>query len=179
MRLFVAVLLAAWLAGCAAPGQPPAQRADFAADGRLAIRGEIDGNKVSETANFRWKRSGERTEVELGSPLGETQARLTFDAGGAELIDSRGTVRQAGDADALLFDATGYAIPVTPLRWWLEGKPAPDAPLSDDATDAAGARRFAQAGWQVSLGAPSPLYPKLIQLKRDALDVRIAVTDWP
>lgn len=172
--LAAAVLL---LAGCATP--PPATHIDFAADGRLALRGELDGQKVAETASFRWRRSGEHAEIELGSALGETQARLAFDPQGAEFTDSKGNKLQAPDAESLLQGTTGYTIPVTPLRWWIEGRTAPDLPVSDDQTASDGSRRFAQAGWQVSFGAPAPQYPKLIQLKRDALDVRIAITEWP
>ena len=177
MRGVLLTLLALLLAACAVPQRTTP--VDFAADGRLALRGEIDGNKVAETANFRWRRSGERAEIELGSPLGDTQARLTFDPHGAELVDAKGNKRAAADAETLLYQATGYALPVSPLRWWIEGRTAPDWPTSDDETSDDGTRHFAQAGWQVSFGVPSPQYPKFIQLKRDALDVRIAITDWP
>ncbi|WP_035057966.1 lipoprotein insertase outer membrane protein LolB [Andreprevotia chitinilytica] len=168
------------IAGCAAP-PVKAPGTDFAANGRLAVRGEINGKTVSETANFRWRRSGERVEVELGSPLGETQAQLTFSPDEAEVRLPNGRTAQAADADSLLEETTGYAIPVTPLRWWIEGRPAPVLPVLDDGdTDTTTGRGFTQAGWHVALNNVSAQgFPKQLHLQRDALDVRIAITDWP
>lgn len=166
----------ALLAGCASVPSTPDVPSDFAAVGRLAARGEVAGRPVNESANFRWRRSGERIDVELGSPLGDTQARLAVTPGEATLTLADGRSASAPDADALLTQLTGLALPVSYLRWWLEGEPAPELVLDELAADGA-SRRFAQAGWQVALFDATP-YPKRLTLNREGFEVRIAVSSW-
>jgi len=178
--LLIAALAALLLAGCTtvpAPS-PLAARVDFAADGRLAARGELAGRTVNENVHFRWRRSGDQVTVELGSPLGDTQARLQVTPAEATLRMADGRSAKAPDADALLAELTGLALPVAQLRWWIEGTAAPQSPATELPGETPGSRRLEQAGWQVSLYEAAP-YPRRLVLKRDDFEVRIAVTAWP
>ncbi|WP_255988649.1 lipoprotein insertase outer membrane protein LolB [Chitinolyticbacter albus] len=175
-QLVLAAAAAALLTACASGPQAPSMPGDFAADGRLSARGDVADRVINESANFRWRRTGERIDVELGSPLGDTQARLAVVAGQATLTLADGRSATAPDADALLTELTGLALPVSRLRWWLEGVPSPDTTVDELEADGA-SRRFTQDGWEVALFNAEP-YPKRLTLKRDRFEVRIAVSSW-
>ncbi len=171
---------ALWLAACASVAPPDGApvHSDFAADGRLVARGEVDGRHVNENANFRWRRSGETVTVELGSPLGETRARLIATPQEASIRMSDGREAHADDADQLLTELTGLTLPVAQLRWWIEGREAPSLPVKELSAEPAASRSIEQAGWQVSFYDAAP-FPKRLVLKREALEVRVAVSTWP
>ncbi|GAA5786648.1 lipoprotein insertase outer membrane protein LolB [Chitiniphilus shinanonensis] len=171
---------ALWLVGCASVAPQPggAVAHDFAADGRLLARGEVDGRQVNENANFRWRRSGETVTVELGSPLGETRARLVATPQEASIRMADGREAHATDADELLTELTGLTLPVSQLRWWIEGQPAPTLPVKELPAESSSTRSIEQAGWQVSFYDAAP-YPKRLVLKHESLEVRVAVSDWP
>ncbi|MDQ6916459.1 MAG: outer membrane lipoprotein LolB, partial [Pseudomonadota bacterium] len=68
-------------------------RAAYEVTGRLSARHDAD----AFTATFHWSHSGDRDELDLASPLGQTVARLTGDARGVELRTPDGRVERASD----------------------------------------------------------------------------------
>nr|MDQ6923170.1 outer membrane lipoprotein LolB [Pseudomonadota bacterium] len=77
------------LAGCASTLTPrdPSQlrfadaRAAYEIAGRLSVRHDAD----AFAATFHWSHAGDRDELNLASPLGQTVARLIGDAHGVLL----------------------------------------------------------------------------------------------
>ncbi|XZG70124.1 lipoprotein insertase outer membrane protein LolB [Chitinibacteraceae bacterium HSL-7] len=166
MKRFLMAVAALGLAACTAV--PTAPR-DFSASGRFAAKGELEGRAVNEQGRFRWWRTGEHAELELGSPLGETQLRV-ISAGSAMQVElPDGSIRATDDPDALLLELTGITLPVRALRWWIEGEPAPDLPFERQDSG------FEQAGWQVVLSGANPV-PQRLTLRRDAFELRLVVT---
>jgi outer membrane lipoprotein LolB len=187
------------LVGCAtAPQQPkPAdaeavwaqrksilsQQQAWALTGKLAVRTHKDG----WTAGLRWQQDGERFQIDLLDPFGRTVARIKGDGDSVSLIQRDGGVISAADAESLMRELYGWALPLSGLRYWVLGIPEPKL----DAYDRDKRRRLdaygrltelEQAGWVVDYEQyqdtePVDL-PEEIALSNHALRAKLIVDEW-
>lgn len=141
------------LASCAPPAferpaseplAPPRERFDLS--GRLSARHSTE----SLSANFRWQHDGARDEFELGTPLGQTLARLTSDGSGVELVLSNGRVERASDWATLTERGLGWPLPVAGLVYWIQGAPREGAPYLLDVDDNRDPNVLRQDGWTIA-----------------------------
>ena len=165
--------------GCATPvALPPVEDVDAAwhlrqatlksvtawqVRGRLALRAADQGWH----ATLNWERDGERHRLDFTGPLGRGHLRLVQDDRGAELQDTEQRIWRAGNAETLLYRATGWRLPLNGLNYWIVGLAAPDS-VSNQQLDAQGRlKRLAQSGWDIqfleythygSFDLPSKLY---------------------
>ena len=118
----VACLLAFFvllLAGCAQPQLRPAHSHDTLWAGRLALQVE-DQASQSFSASFELSGSAQQGQFVLLNPLGNTIARIQWNADHAEITTGQDT-RKSESLEALLQDVLGTGIPVAALFSWLEG----------------------------------------------------------
>lgn len=110
-----------WLTGCA---QPPriAEPGSASWSGRLSLQVEGQASQ-SFSSLFDLQGSPDKGELVLTSPLGNTLARLQWEAGRAQLSTGQET-RESTSLDELLRQATGTAIPVAAIFEWLNGNQA-------------------------------------------------------
>ena len=118
--------LAALLSACAAPARLPevpvaAYSETIELNGRLSVNYSKDGAPESLSGKFNWVQAGERIDVSLASPLGQTIAKITVTPREATLVQSDQVTRSAPDIDTLTMDTLGWRLPVTGLRDWLQG----------------------------------------------------------
>jgi outer membrane lipoprotein LolB len=146
----IATLLA--LAGCASLSAPPGSarfpeaRDTYQVAGRLSVRHEDD----AFAASFRWSHSGDRDELDLSTPLGQTLARLIGDARGVELRRSDGSVETANDWTTLTSRGLGWALPVSGLSFWIQGSPRKGAPFTVESTSDGNPGVLRQDGWIIA-----------------------------
>jgi outer membrane lipoprotein LolB len=149
------------IAGCAAPSVlPPLENPQRAWQlrqaqllplttwnlvGRVALRSEHDGGQAS----LRWEHTPSAQTIDLSGPLGRGLVRLQQDEQGVRLLDSNQQVYQAENAEALLFNTTGWHIPLEGLNYWIRGVPVPDAPLRQELDDQGRLAVLWQLGWEV------------------------------
>ncbi len=186
-RSFLLALLA--VAGCAtvAPPLPGGQRDyrdELTLAGRLSVRYVQDGKPQSVQGKFLWAQHRDTTDIEIYSPLGQTVARIAIAPGHARLEQSNGDVREAASADALIERSLGWPLPVSGLRYWLQGfvrdgdRLLPAAPDTQDV--------FHSDGWQLRYVSWQPgdgqAVPKRIDFERAAsrgeLGIRIVIDRW-
>lgn len=126
---FVFIVLASALGGCATP--PPAPETPAAPgtpnlwSGRFAVTVSESGFQPREersSGRFSLRASGDRRQLELSSPLGQTMAQVTLEPAGATLVTSDGNVHAAESAEALTEQVFGWRVPIGNLPRWLEGK---------------------------------------------------------
>jgi len=142
--------------GQPAPASAVAARASFELTGRLSAR---HGDRAL-AAGFHWTHEGERDELDLNSPLGQTIARLSGDASGVRLQDSDGRIETASDWSALTMRALGWPLPVEGLAFWIQGLPRGGAPAA------------------VERGGDGVLRPQRLTLDYPDVELRIAVDSW-
>lgn len=111
---------------------------------RIAVRVGDDGGQ----ANLHWTRQQHRNDLRLVGVWGKGLLRLNFDGKQAELTDEYGQVRTGPDAGELLYEATGWVIPVSSLNAWMAGRPV--SAEAETRLDQYGRlARIVEAGWEV------------------------------
>jgi outer membrane lipoprotein LolB len=112
--------------------------------GRIAMHYGNEGGQ----ADLLWTHANQKNDIRLVGPWGKGLVRLKFDPRSAELTDDTGQTRPGDDAAMLLYEATGWIIPVSKLDTWILGMP-----VSDNARihlDKYGRlQSLAEAGWKI------------------------------
>lgn len=128
IRWSASACAAVLLAGCATTAPAPLSTASVGAyreqvdlDGRLFVNFEKDGKPDTISVKFNWQQQGERVDVSLASPLGQTVAKISVTPQSATLTQSGRAPLVAKDINGLTVEALGWALPVGGLRDWLQG----------------------------------------------------------
>jgi outer membrane lipoprotein LolB len=153
LRAAVVAAAAVLLLGACAPltPQPPSAvklprvQDSFEVSGRLSAR----HGSSALAANFHWQHAGERDELELASPLGQTIALLSGDGATARLKSADGRVLDAENWTRLTQEGLGWPLPVDGLKFWIQGAARPGAAFSAEANDEGRASVLRQDGWSI------------------------------
>jgi outer membrane lipoprotein LolB len=179
------------LAGCAtlpppaAEGDWPARRQALQAldawslDGRIAVAAGDDGY----SGGLSWTQAGEHAEVAFSGPMGGEALAIRVE-GDALDVTLRGETYSGEDARRMIEEriGRGQALPVTEMRYWLVGAPAPGAPYQETLGDDRRLASLSQSGWQVrydryeEVGALS--LPGRLEMKTEGLRLRVVASDW-
>lgn len=153
----------------------------FALSGRIAIRNGEDGG----SGRFEWQQDGEVMRFVLSAPLSNQTWTLEGMPGSYVLTDSKGRQRQDADAKRLVFDASGWVIPMDELSYWIRAARAPEAiagPAELNLAESGDLARLHQAGWQVQFERFADFnalrLPVKITAKRDAASVKVIIQRW-
>lgn len=146
--------------------------------GRAALRSE----KESWSAALTWQQNDEDYHVRLAGPFG--QGAVTIDGNPNKVsvqIAGQGAV-VADDAESLLLEHLGWSVPVSSLRYWLRGLPAPGQ-IDGMALNASGVLdQLNQQGWQIDYSAYRPLrgvnLPRKIKIENDDLRLKLVLDRW-
>ena len=159
MQRFVVVLVAIFVAGCAAI--PPtavrhprrvwrAHRMRMMAIQRFRVsaQGAVRAGHHGGSLALRWIVKPAAYQMTGYGPFGRLIFRLRADAAGARLRTGRGHFHGAS-ASRLLWRLTGWRLPVAGLRFWIRGIPAP-GPVARRRLDRAGLlASLRQNGWTI------------------------------
>ncbi len=131
----------AFLSGCTTLPQGKRIRS-----GRFSAK--VSHSEKTESVSGRWRltESGRETTLELMTPLYGILARVTIDDSGAVFEKPNQEPVRATSAEALMESHLGFAVPLSTLSSWLEGKPSPGQPHTE-----ADRKTFVQAGWRVTV----------------------------
>ena len=178
------LLLVLLLGGCAAvpvtsvTGRSSAELTDWQFNGRISLtRGEQGWH-----AGLVWQEHAGRFQLDVAGPLGQGAFQLSGDAEGVLLVDARQQNFTARDADTLLEHVTGWVLPVSGLRYWVRGVPAPgtEARASHDAQGRL--VQLEQDGWDISYSRYQAIegadWPAKLRLERDDIVVRLVIDQW-
>ena len=111
---------------------------------RIAMHYGNDGGQ----ADLLWTHSNTKNDIRLVGPWGKGLVRLNFDPQSAELTDDTGQTITGADASALLYEATGWVIPVSKLDTWILGMPVSET--AEVHLDKYGRlQSLVEAGWRI------------------------------
>lgn len=203
MRLILIAALIAVLSGCALlrpreelPGQPidgpqaaawRARVAALAPIDRFVLKGRVASGALGFKADMRWKQFADgRFEMRVAGPFGARAAELSGDAYEVRVRTGEDQPVVTTDPEAWLQQALGVRLPVSGLRWWALGLPAPDA-RSDVRLDPQNGRalRIAQNGWELNYveyraasDGAGPDLPRRIEARNGDTQVLVLADQW-
>ncbi|MDZ7684140.1 MAG: lipoprotein insertase outer membrane protein LolB [Gammaproteobacteria bacterium] len=118
-----------------------------------------------------WQQFEGGYEIDLLGPLGMGVARVRR-AGNQVTLEMPGEAPiTATNADELLYRATGLAIPVTPMRHWVLGEPAPGRFRARD-------DGFRQYGWDIAYQRFEDGLPMRMTVSRAEARLTLIVRRW-
>ena len=173
LHKYFAVLLVLAASACASlppplPGSAVVGQRNLT--GRISVQYKDESDRQEAFhGRFDWLQTDERIEVSVLDPLGQSVALLSTDAAGqtSELTLRNGEKISGTIPEDLTERVLGWRLPVSGLRYWLDGKPAPGsgATLEVDTDAAQGAARLLQDGWTIRYPAQAlDAAPKRIDL---------------
>lgn len=184
-RCVLGLLLGSLLVGCAqlqprpAGSWQPPDWPTWALRGRIAVQVGEQGWHAS----LRWRENPAGYQLELSGPLGQGAVRMTGDAVGVTLERADGLRDWAPHADELLQRNTGWALPVSGLRYWVLGRAVPERPADWEHDSDGRPLRLRQDGWDIRYSsyqeqAGRGALPKRIDLERDGIRARLLIDAW-
>lgn len=184
-----ALILAACVSAPPRPGVPAAQalrwqqareaRVAGQPDWTLAGRIAVSSGRGGGSGRIDWTRSGDGYAIAVSAPITRQSWRLVGDAGHARLEGLPGGPRESEAPGALLFEATGWDVPLASLAWWVRGVAAPGGPGRLEFGPDGLPRTLAQHGWTIAYdwpdGAVNPEFPARIEARRDSARVKLVI----
>jgi len=159
----VALVTAALLAACEStpeivPVDDPerawvAHQAVLAAIDRWNTVGKIGVQSAEDSwsAGIQWRQDRESYDIRLRGPLGQGLMALRGRPGEVEM-QTPDDVFRARTAEELMQMHAGWQVPLNGLRYWILGRPDPDAPVDAYTLDAAGRlAELHQQGWLIQI----------------------------
>jgi outer membrane lipoprotein LolB len=149
----------------------------FVMDGRVAMKTAKDGF----TAGLHFQKQPAALQMELLGPLGGSQAKLTETVDSAELLLPDQAPYQDRDAERLLREQFGWAVPVKRLPYWLLGLATPgQTPHAIDNQGLPSVLReddwsVRYLAWQQINGA---WLPEKLEITNSQLTIKLSIHDW-
>lgn len=135
-----------------------------------------------DSASVSWQQWPTYYTISFFGPLGVGGATLTGDAQDVTLTQNNGQTLKAKNPEALLQKALGWTLPVDALYYWIRGLSAPGSPKTTQLDTYNHLRILQQQGWTLHYlrytGINGHDLPSLLTLQRDALFVKIVVSQW-
>lgn len=151
----------------------------FEAQGKMGYSdGERGGN-----ATVRWEQRNDTYAIYLSGPLGSGATLIQGSGNKVSLTRSNGEVIQASTPEALVKQELGFVIPVSGLRFWLRGVPAPGTAPTQTRFDAQNRlSELTQHGWTVIYQGYSNQngisMPERLFLRNGRLTLKFVFNDW-
>jgi outer membrane lipoprotein LolB len=148
-------------------------------NGRLAVRTASDGS----TANIQWVQDGDDAyAIEFSGPFGQGAAAVRAAAGVVTMELPDQPMVAAADAETLLASQLGWTIPVSGLRYWILGVPAPDAPAETVLDNDGLLVELSQSGWRAEYQRYKPvdgvMLPGKVTLTHAEVRLRFVIDRW-
>lgn len=192
----LAIALVMVLGGCAIIHKPPSQEAGVS-DAKAwqahqkqlrtmqqwALQGRVSSGKLMGwTGNLNWRQTGQHFVIRLSGPLGAGGLRAN---GTLKRVHVRTGKRRftTSHPDALVKQTLGFAFPLSALRYWGRGLPAPGDYDSISVNDKGRLQSLHQNGWHVAVLDYTSVdggfkLPKRIVLDNGENRMRLVVDRW-
>ena len=118
----------------------------WTAVGKLGIQSAQD----SWSAGLSWRQGRDSYRLRLSGPLGQGLMELRGSPGLVEMHTSDDGVYRAPTAEELMQTHAGWRVPLSGLRYWILGRPDPQARIVDLELDPGGRlAELHQLGWHI------------------------------
>jgi len=188
-----AVSTIGWVVGCsslqALPSLPQTERSfhdNILIQGRFSVAYEQNNRPQSVQGRFQWQQQGQRIDIDLMSPLGQTMAKISITPNSASIQPSGKEIKVAENVAELTEQSLGWSLPVAGMREWLQGFNRSSTNQRQMAS-LSGNDQFVTEGWHIQYVSwqqnSVAVYPKRIDLTRTSqqqhpLSLRIIIDQW-
>ncbi|MCU0736193.1 MAG: lipoprotein insertase outer membrane protein LolB [Methylotetracoccus sp.] len=182
---FLLILLSA----CAGVTPPPstgmAKQVKLAAlthwrlEGRIAVQTPDDAFQAS----LFWEHERQQDRVRVSGPFSQGTFSIILQDDLIFIRDSSGNTKSSRNVPALLQQELGFAVPLSSLRYWVLGVPAPSVIAGQASYDQGGLlRQLRQDGWRLDFQSFVPagdyLLPQKLAAQGRDLKLKLFVDDW-
>lgn len=151
---------------------------EWAIAGRIGVTTEREGWHAS----LFWTQQGPNYRIDLIGPLGQGRIGIEGDASGVTVQTADGRVMSAEDPEILLEEAVGVRVPVTGLKYWVRGLPAPVQYAGLTGDEQGRLTRLEQGGWVIDYTDYESVagldLPARLRARRGDLQVRLVIREW-
>ncbi|MDH5785205.1 MAG: lipoprotein insertase outer membrane protein LolB [Chromatiales bacterium] len=145
--------------------------------GRLAV---IKGHEAWHMS-LEWQQLAETYAIHITAPLGQGAMRLEGDTQSVTLQTDEGESITAQNPDWLLYQQLGWQVPVSALRYWVLGLPAPGE-HTETLDDYGRLSHLQQAGWEIEFIDYQPELgvelPRKVFVSNHQAKVKLVISDW-
>ncbi|WP_349922511.1 lipoprotein insertase outer membrane protein LolB [Aeromonas veronii] len=131
------------------------------------------------SARLNWQQNGDDYRLNLSSIIGTHILELSRTRGEVTLIDNDGKTHRSEDAEALVYQLTGWNIPVKGLPEWIKGLPGQaEFELNPDASLAS----VRDGQWQIVYGdyrdQAGYRLPHLLTMTGQGSRLKLQINQW-
>jgi len=184
------LLIIAGLSGCATffgAGQTPRLTQfqeklyavkNWTLDGRIAVK----AGKEGWNANLFWEHDGSQERLRIYGPFNQGAVSIILQNNRVYINEGNGNVTSSPDPDDLLKIRLGFSVPLSSLRFWLLGIPAPDSEYRAQLDDKGGLIGFEQQAWVLGFenfeNVGNFVMPKKMTVQGNQVRLRLVVDEW-
>ncbi|MFM2483375.1 lipoprotein insertase outer membrane protein LolB [Celerinatantimonas sp. YJH-8] len=186
-RLSLIAFIVILLSGCVTPPQPPQagswaqQQQQLQHIQQWQLQGQIAIFTPSErhSASLYWQHLLHAEKLQVSGPFGKQLFSATINPQGAT-IHSDGKLYQGADASQLIWQLTGWQLPLQRLPGWMIGLPS-EAHYQLGA-DHRISQMTTKDGWTIHYLSYQQVgiytLPYLLEVQRDSIKIKLKINDW-
>ena len=134
-----------------------------------------------------WKLDKDLSTIKLEAPLGQGLIQLEQKGSEVTLLTSEGKSYSGQNAEQVLYQSTGWSIPVEGLKSWIKGINHNRSDYLPDIDSTGKALSLQQDEWRINFlqyktstlaNNTSPALPRKIYMKRNNLALKIVIDQW-
>lgn len=146
------------------------------------LRGRVASSGLGLKADLRWAQQADgHFNVQVTGPLGSGALRLRGDKNLIEITSRDGSF-MTEEPEQWLQDHYGWTLPISHLRWWALGLPAPQSHASLRVDEAGLVAELRQDGWLLSYSeyqdAGNQRLPRRFDASNGELNLRVLADRW-
>lgn len=148
------------------------------------LRGRIgfSSEKGSGGGSLYWQQDGERYELKVIAPLGQGTISIKGNEAGVLYETPEGEEFYSGDVEQLIWQRTGWLIPVNRLRHWILGLPVEQQREQYELGPEGRLARLQSDVWDVQYkryrSSGDYKLPAKIVVQGPDLKIKLAIADW-
>ncbi len=147
--------------------------------GQVAVQTEAG----ADTANVDWQqKSVSHYVLRIYGNFGSGSAIITGNPTMVSLVASDGKTRVANTPEKVLFDYTGWFVPISNLHYWIRGLAVPEISSQPSYDEFSHITELKQAGWTVRYDAFTNAngvdMPRKISLSNKSIHIKILIQSW-
>lgn len=164
-------------------GVPPKSVLELSTDWHLQGRLLVNDGRDAWHVRVDWLQRVDDFDITLNGVLGRRLAKLYGNDSQVSMQLSGASETIEGQIDELFAQALGVQVPVSGLRYWVQGWPSPDGLVSDVVRDGQGRiTHFMQGGWRVRFvgknGPGSENRPHKVFLSKSPHTIRLVIDSF-